>query len=152
MLRILVFDENRIRLSCAWKGSLQLRPCRCSPSAGQRCEADLRAAKPSLISETSLRLMRVADTCWPGSPTQVPGWVTPTPKCVRSWKTWHVMSLGSRVSQLEFGNDCTWRIVLNAGIPRWTDCAAWSAQCYLLLGDRVDVAQYRAEDKLILSV
>jgi len=64
-----------------------------------------------------LKLMRPADTRWPGLLAQEPGWATPTPTCVRLWKTWPAMNLGSRVSQLEFGNDCTWWIVLNAGIP-----------------------------------
>jgi hypothetical protein len=65
MLRVFVFDE-RIRLSCVWKGGLQLRLRLCLPSTGQRFEADSKAAKPSSISATLLRLMRPADARWPG--------------------------------------------------------------------------------------
>jgi len=50
---------------------------------------------------------------------------------------------GSRSSQLDFGNDCTWLNVMSAGIRASASCAAGSARCCLLLGDHADVARAR---------
>jgi len=116
MLRILVFDEPysvKLRL----EGELTAQTVPVLTQRWAEVRSRLKSRKAILdLGGMLLKLMRPADTRWPGLLAQEPGWATPTPTCVRWWKNWPAMSLGSRVSQLGFGNDCTWWIVLNAGI------------------------------------